>query len=297
MRRLRSAWRRMGLLTRSTRSAGLRPRHRTRARALRGRDAVPPRGRVRSPPVAVRGLLLALAAVGCGGGCRPSGEAPPEPSPGKVAAGQALVPDDQGRVERSTTGTTGIQGRWTASTDAEDCQTKGKHAAAECSKLITPDPRSPRFAPTGDLGMCMVGVAAKVILRSDGRIDYAHIWGAPISLSLQDGASYDAPAHGVTGFAFHVDAEPPPRTLRVVLATATAPADSPFWGGVSSEMSPVHAGHNEFRWADVGGPIWADNPPRFDPTRLISISFVVPADPNGAKAFSFCIDQLTALTN
>jgi hypothetical protein len=247
--------------------------------------------------VAVRGLLLALAAVGCGGGCRPTGEASPDPGRGKVAAGQMLVPDDQGRVERSTTGTTGIQGRWTASTDAEDCRTKGKHAAAECSRLVTPDPRSPRFSPTGDLGMCTVGVAAKVILRSDDRTDYANIWGADITLTLQDGASYDAPAHGVTGFAFHIDGEPPPGTLRVVLSNATATADSPFWGGASSETSPVHAGHNELRWADVGGPVWGDSPPRFDPTRLISISFHVPTDPHGGKAFSFCIDQLTALTN
>ncbi len=145
--------------------------------------------------------------------------------------------------------------------------------------------------------MCMVAVAAKVILGSDGHFDFGNIWGARLTFSLQDGASYDAPAHGVTGFAFHVDAEPPPSTLRVALATAIAPANSPFWGGVASEVSPVHAGHNELRWADVGGPIWADRPPRFDPTRLISISFVVPADSHRAKAFSFCIDQLTALTN
>jgi hypothetical protein len=243
--------------------------------------------------VAVRGLLLALAAVGC----RPTGEASPEPGQGKVAAGQALIPDDQGRVERSTTGTTGIQGRWTASTDVEDCRTKGKHAAAECSRMVTPDPKSPSFPPTGDLGMCTVGVAAKVILRSDGRMDYPNIWGAAITLDLQDGSSYDAPAHGVTGFAFHIDGEPPPGMLRVILSTATAPTISPFWGGASSDMSPVHAGRNELSWADVGGPIWEDSPPRFDPTRLISIAFQVPPDSHRAKAFSFCIDQLTALTN
>jgi hypothetical protein len=208
-----------------------------------------------------------------------------------------LVPDDQGRVERSTTGTTGIQGRWIASTDAEDCRTKGKHAAAECSRLVTPDLRSLHFSPTGDLGMCMVAVTARVIVRSDGVIDFANIWGARITFTLQDGDSYDALAHGVTGFAFHIDAEPPPRALRVELATATAPLDPAFWGGFGSEVSPVHAGHNEVRWADVGGPIWQDRPPRFDPTRLISISFMVPAESHRAKAFSFCIDQLTALTN
>ena len=196
------------------------------------------------------------------------------------------------------TGTTGIQGRWFASVDTQDCQTRGKHVARECSLFVTPDPKAPRFPPTADLGMCTVGVAAKAIAGADGTADWQNIFGARVGLSLNDGGPYDAPAHGVTGFAFHIDGEPPPNAgIRVEMATASSRMEPALWGGSVAERSPVHAGHNEFRWADVGGPLYVRPPPRFDPTRLLSIAFSVPTDSAGAKTFAFCIDHLTALTN
>jgi hypothetical protein len=60
-------------------------------------------------------------------------------------------------------------------------------------------------------------------------------------------------------------------------------------------VSPVHAGRNEVRWADVGGPIWVEDPPPFDPAKLAGVYFQVPAVPGGARSFNFCIDQLTLL--
>jgi hypothetical protein len=215
-----------------------------------------------------------------------------------AGAGQALAPDESGRVDGSTTGTTGIRGRWFAAVDKEDCVKKGKHAAAECSLFVAPDPKAPVFQPTKDLGMCAVGVAAKVLDRADGNPDWDNIWGARIGFALNDDAPFDAGAHGVTGFAFHIDFEPPPNAgIRVQLPTVTATEAPALWGGAAWETSPVHVGRNEFRWADVGGPPFVASAPPFDPARLLSLVFDIPSSPSGAKSFTFCISQVTALTN
>jgi hypothetical protein len=218
-----------------------------------------------------------------------------------AGGGIELVPDERGRVDKSTTGATGIQGRWFVDVDTVNyCQKRGKHLPADCSVLITPDPQLGHFAPTGKLGMCAVGVAAKVILRAGGNPDWENIWGAQVGLTLNDDRPYDAVAHGVTGFAFHLDSEPAPGAgLRVQLLTAALANNGvgPLWGGASGDTSPAHAGHNEFRWADVGGPPYVDQPPRFDPTGIVAVAFQMPASATGARSFSFCISQVTALMN
>jgi hypothetical protein len=250
------------------------------------------------------GFVFAAVVVTSGAaGCRPTGRGVSDPGAidgggGSKGAtrGQLLVPDSQGRVDRSTTGTTGIQGRWRVRADTEDCRTTGKHDVRDCSRFVTPNPAAPAFAPTADLGMCATGVAAPVIVGKDGKMDYAQIWGATVDFVF-DGAGFDAPGHHVTGVGFHIDAEPPPGLLRVMLSTVSRRLDAAFWGGATSEASPVHAGRNELRWADVGGPIWIDNPTPFDPTRLTAIRFMVPAVPGAARSFSFCIDQLTVLSD
>jgi hypothetical protein len=215
-----------------------------------------------------------------------------------------LVPDENGRIRDATTGTTAIRGRWFAAIDADVCRKKGKHAAGECSLFVTPDPLAPSFRPTGDFGMCATGVAAKAIPGPDGNPDWKNIWGARIGLTLNDGEPYDATAHGVTGLAFHVDSEPPPNAGLRVQVTGHRNGNEnenenepPLWGGAKAEISPVHVGGNEVRWTDVGGPPYIENPPALDPRHLISIVFSVPTAPAGAKSFSFCINQLAALTN
>lgn len=231
-------------------------------------------------------VAIAVAFAGCGS-ARDGG------------AGQLLTPDATGWVDRSTTGTTGIQGPWYAFTDGESCLSR--HTAAECSVLVTPDPADPIFAPTANLGMCAVGVIAKVIPGPgpDGQLelDWSNMWGARIAFAL-DAAGYDAPAHGVTGLAFHIDAEPARGAeMTVVISTATTGNDPPWWGGATSDTSPVHAGRNEIRWAAVGGPHYFANPPPFDPTLIRTIEFGIKADNLDAKSFAFCINELTALTD
>ena len=238
------------------------------------------------------GLLAAMAAPGAG--CQPTSHTSPV-VPASRSAKQALVPDENGRVHDSTTGTTGIRGQWFAATDADDCQKKGKHPAQACSRFVTPDLRSPSFRPTDDLGMCVVGVAARTIAGAGGTPDWDNIWGARIGLTLNDGEPYDAAAHRVTGLAFHIDSEPPANAGLRVQVRAHPGGDPPLWGGTTAETSPVHAGENQFRWRDVAGPPYVENPPALDPSHLLSIEFTVPTSPGGARSFSFCIREVAAL--
>jgi hypothetical protein len=241
---------------------------------------------------------------------RASGESP-QPRPGQI-----LVPDPMtGFVARHTTGTTNIQGNWIAESDGVTpdgmrggiCPTAGY---ADCSAFIEPDPAGHplTYLPTEDLGMCTSGRVAQVPLKADGVTpDWSSVWGAMIAFTLNladPGGSgydkYDADRYGVTGFAFDIDSEPAPDGgIRVNITTPETVSAAAFWGGrnATANFSPVHAGHNEFRWADVGGPPWVTDPPRLDTTRLSQIIFQVPASDTHAVSYSFCINNLTALQN
>jgi hypothetical protein len=236
-------------------------------------------------------MVLAFVSVT---GCRATERAAPGHE-GSLSSGYVLGTDAQGRVDASTTKATGMRGHWYAYADTEDCLKR--HPAGSCSLLIAPDPAAPNVTPTDELGVCMLGVTARVIAGPDGTPDWGGIWGARVGLSLNDDGAYDAPAHGVSGFAFRLDSEPAPNlVLQVRLTTSTA-SEAATWGGASSDRSPVHVGLNAFRWADVGGPAYIDKPPPFDPTELVAIEFGVHASPGTTNHFSFCVRELTALTN
>jgi hypothetical protein len=264
-------------------------------------------GACRCPGIALSALAAgAVALAGCGS----SGEMP------RAAMDTPLTPDETGRVDRTTTGTTGIEGGWYVYSDSTnpegvapgDCQNSG-HDTAECSTVITPDPAAQTFPPTVvdgfGLGNCVVGVVARALRYANGSLDFTHIWGLGIGVTFNAGQLYyDAPAHGVTGVAFDIDSEPPPQGgIRVQVPTQTTAKQAAWWAGATDDTSPVHAGHNEFRWADVGAmsppsggaPVAA--PPPFDPTRILGIQFQAMPDPSGRKTVSFCISNLTALGN
>lgn len=231
-------------------------------------------------------------------------DAPVTPPP----ADQPLTADDTGWVSREKTGQTRIQGAWSAFSDSDTC--RAAHADEACSVVLEPDPASLDFAPTPDLGLCTSGVAARVVDGSDSDDEPHHssIWGAGIRFSLNQGApdsgalSYDALSTGVTGFAFDIDAELDPYSgLRVQLVTEETRIAPAWWGGDAADFSPVHAGHNEFRWNDVGGPRYSlddaapEEPPQFDPSALTHLEFLVPSDETHAVSYAFCIKNLTAL--
>src|SRR5260221_14378149 len=103
---------------------------------------------------------LSVLATGCGSWVATSG--------GGGDINQLLTADETGWVDKSTTGTTRIQGQWRAFADdpsdvpaltAGGCRS---NAYGECSTLREPVPGRP-YAPTAGLGMCTSGVIAKWI--------------------------------------------------------------------------------------------------------------------------------------
>jgi hypothetical protein len=228
--------------------------------------------------------------------------------------GILLVADGDGHFDGSNAA--GVIGSWWATGDdygmnnlpgAGTCPADGFPETA-CSVLNAPTPGTYFRPDASGRGMCTSGVSAQVIPDGDGKLAYSSIWGNIIGFNpanpgtLADGATlvgpYDAPAHGITGFAFDIDAVPLGGHLRVTFQTVGTENNAAYWGGATGDLSPVTApGHYEIRWPQVGGPFYLTNPPPFDPTMLTGITFQVVSNSSGPVPFNFCVNNAMLLTN
>ena len=87
--------------------------------------------------------------------------------------------------------------------------------------------------------------------------------------------------------------------LRVEFPTTSQTGnDAAYWGGATAGFSPpTKGGTYSFKWADVGGPMYATNPPAFDPTKILSMQFHIVTNTSSAVPYTFCVSDLKALTN
>ena len=232
----------------------------------------------------------------------------------QVSTGIPLVADQNGHYDGSNAA--GVVGYWWSTGDdygldgtlgGGDCRKNGFPASA-CSVLNTPTPGT-FFQPDATGRMCTSGVTAQVVNGSDGLPAWSSIWGNIIGFDvnnpggISDGTSmrgvYDAPAHGVTGFAFDIDSVPMGGHIRVGFQTQGTENNAAYYGGANMDVSPVLApGHYEIRWPSVGGPLYlGPMAPPFDPTKLDGIFFHVVANNFSPVPFSFCVSNPTLLTN
>src|SRR5450432_607494 len=185
---------------------------------------------------------------------------------------------------------------------------KAGFATAQCSTVTTPTVGAPFMPASNGRGMCTSGTAAMVVGLDGGAPDYPDIWGAGIGFDLNnpgeaDGGvgvrgQYDASAHGITGIAFDFDRVPFGGHLRVEFPTQGTENAAAYWLGQTPYLSPiVGPGHQEIRWPEVGGPEWVSPPPPFDPTKIESVAVHVVSNGSSAVDYSFCIHNVTALTN
>ena len=231
-----------------------------------------------------------------------------------VSMGIPLPPDANGHYDGSNPA--GVVGNWWSTGDdygadatagAGNCRMAGFPATA-CSVLSAPTPGLPfQPDPTGR-GMCTSGIAAQVINDASGAPAYSSIWGDIIGFdlnnpgSLSDGitlkSQYDAFAHGITGFAFDIDAIPQGGHLRVGFQTLGTENNFAYWQGATADLSPLFSpGHYEIHWPEVGGPFYLPNAPAFAPNLLESVVFHVVSNTGGPVPFNFCISNMMLLTN
>ena len=255
----------------------------------------------------VAALALALSTPGCSADDR-------KPLP---AGGIPLTPSSVGAYDG--TNLAGVAGVWYAFVDYSDglgvgatpgtgsCPEAG-FTEAQCSKVTTPTVGAPFMPDSNGKGMCTSGTAATVIGLNGGSPDYVNIWGAGIGFDLNfpgevDGSGgvkgqYDALAHGMTGIAFDIDSVPTGGSFRLEFPTQSTEGNAAYWEGPTPYLSPIGSpGHKEIRWSGVAGPDWLSSPPRFDPTKVESVWFHVVSNASAPVDYSFCINNIIALTN
>ena len=256
-------------------------------------------------------LVVAAAGAGCGSSTSPPNidTTPPidtviRPSPGP-----------NGCFDGSNHA--GIVGCWYAYDDwyggtpavamGGDCPAAG-FTEGQCSAITTPIPGQVFTNVSG--AMCTSGTAAKVIMDAAGATATAAIWGAGIGFDMNNGGTadggtgqmlpWDATAHGVTGFSFHIDSPPVGGKMRIEFPTSAAMGTTDvtpaYWGGADMNLSPFTAGGTySFHWEDVGGPEGIASPMPFDKTKILSMRFHVVTNTSSTIPFSYCITDVRAL--
>jgi hypothetical protein len=190
-----------------------------------------------------------------------------------------LTPNSAGFYDG--TNPAGVVGAWYAFEDYSDglgvpalpgmgsCPMAG-FAATQCSMVTTPTTGASFMPDSNGKGMCTSGTAAMVVGLAGGAPDYTDIWGAGIGFDLTnpggaDGGvgvkgQYNAPAYGITGVAFNIDAVPVGGHVRVEFPTLGTESATAYWEGPIDYLSPLVApGHQEIRWPEVGGPGWVSS--------------------------------------
>jgi hypothetical protein len=268
------------------------------------------------PSSLVLTLIGSMAAIGAG--CSSSGGG--KTDGGGNTSANTILPSATGFVDG--TNKFAILGAWYAYGDnwADNgtagngkCESVGMNPSTACSSLVTPmpgHPFPPKDQPVVTGQMCAMGVAAAIINDSVASPDYTNIFGVGIGLDFNNAGTgdagtglgkqpYNATAAGITGFKFDIDT-PPLAAMRVEFPTVATTAMNninPYWNGAANNVSPVKAGTNTIPFAAVTGPMYATNPPAFDPTTVLSIQFHVVPSTAATTPFSFCVSNLTAITN
>jgi hypothetical protein len=218
------------------------------------------------------------------------GEASDEPTASEGCVGDGIIPDSNGYVA-SGTNASGISGSWALYSDCDDygpLDAGSSDPGKNCSSITAPMAGQP-FAPQpGTAQMCTTGTTVQVL--SDDQ--WPLRWGAYISLSLNDpsgtAADFDATAAHVRGFCFYVSG------FTVPVFRVRFPTDQGFTDRNWYQATLEHEGWHSVLFSDLGQVKPTSTP--FDPSKILSIEFEIPASRLETVPWDFCIDGLTALT-
>ncbi|MFL5307882.1 MAG: hypothetical protein ACJ8F1_21865 [Polyangia bacterium] len=235
--------------------------------------------------------------------------------------GKPLVPTSTGYVD--DTANTGVIGPWYTYSDAagpaagpndpdfagSSCN-KGSFPMTACS-TVTPGPGKPVPPDPTTGALCANGTGAVVLPGASGTSDYADLWGAGLALDFNNKGgdagpkgTFDLSKYTGIGFTF-TGTNIPVNHMRVNFPFTGEHngSDSPYWQGDTQDYSSLANNKTiTIKWADVGGPKYLTAqsppvvPPKFDPTKVESIQFQVFTNQSTSTPFSFCVNNLTLLT-
>lgn len=195
-----------------------------------------------------------------------------------------------------------------------DCVKKGGFMLSQCSHVDAPKPGQPFMADTSG-AFCTHGTATVVLMGTNGMYDYSDMWGAGISLDLNNpggdaGVKMDWNGSNYAGVAFDIAPGAdtslggiPSTAMRVNFPfTGEHGTDSPYYLGDMRTNSnlPAKGGHVVIHWSDVAGPMYLASQgitaPKFDVTKIQSIQLQVFTNTTTATPYNFCISNLAVLT-
>ena len=213
--------------------------------------------------------------------------------------GVPIVPDPTGFVAAGSNAV-GIVGAWYAYYDCNDYtyfNLGTPMPGANCSNVIAPMPGG-MFAPTAGPAptparMCTSGTTVPAVTEAGA--EWQTHWGAGIGLDLNNpsGTKLDfdalAAAGGpIRGFCVAISGNTIPQ-LHMNLPTDQNITDNWYFETVAK------AGVHEVLFSDASLKQLTATTTPFDPSKLQSIQFLIPADPDVPVPWDFCIDQLTVL--
>ncbi|HZU83301.1 MAG TPA: hypothetical protein VE987_10310, partial [Polyangiaceae bacterium] len=214
--------------------------------------------------------------------------------------GVPIVPDMSGNLAPGSNAV-GIVGSWYAYYDCSDYTFQGltPMPGVNCSQVNTPTPGG-TFAPSIGLTgaptkLCTSGSTVPASPDDASPPQWSLRWGAGIGLDLNsqggtklDYNALDAGASPIKGFCFVLSGNTIPR-IRVNLPSDQGITDN--WYFEQFNTPGVH----QVQFTDPGlRQLTPTNTP-FDPSKILSVQFLVPSEQNAAVPWDFCVDQLTAI--
>lgn len=198
-----------------------------------------------------------------------------------------------------------------------DCVKKGGFDISKCSKIDSPKPGQPFNADPTTGAFCTHGVGTVVLSGPSGSPDYSDMWGAGMSMDLNNpggdaGVKGDWNGSNYAGVAFDIAPGAdttlggiPSSALRVNFPfTGEHGSDSPYYQGAlkSNSALPATGGHVVIHWTDVGGPSYLANQtppvvaPMFDITKIQSVQWQVFTNVSTPTPYNFCVSNISVLT-
>jgi hypothetical protein len=203
--------------------------------------------------------------------------------------GVPILPDMGGYVAPSSNALK-ITGAWYSYIDCNDYayfNLGTPMPGTNCSLMSTPTPGAAFIPVQGTQGrMCTRGTTVQVMSQSDWQTH----WGAGVGIDLNNVGGtkqvFDAVAAGVRGFCFVLSgATIPP--LHVNMPSDQNITDNWYFKTVSTP------GVQQVLFTDLSQQTRTATP--FDPSKLWSVQFLIPASMSAAVPWDFCIEGLTAL--